>query len=93
MIAWRPSWAPSGGELAFLDLASHGAVDVVDMLGRIRVVARRSDGLSAPRWSPDGSTLVYADPAHHIATVGERGSPHTTVTHAFGDDADPVWQP
>ncbi len=93
LIAWRPSWSPSGRQIAFLDLASHGALDVVGLSGRIRVVARRSDGLSAPRWSADGRTIVYADPAHHIATIGEGGSPRATLTHAFGDDADPAWQP
>jgi Tol biopolymer transport system component len=93
MVAWRPRWSPSGRELAFLDIASHGALEVVDLAGRIRTLAARTDGLSAPTWSPGGRTLAYADPAHHITTIAHGGGHRTMLTRAFGDDADPAWQP
>lgn len=74
--ALRPSWLPSGLEIAF-ERGEPAAKSIYVMRADGSEMRRLFDGRS-PRWSPDGTRLVYVrDPPTSGLYVGDR---HTGVT-------------
>ena len=92
-IAWRPSWSPRGGQIAFINLADSALECVAVVRGRVRVLARRTDGLSTPSWSPNGRFLAFADHDRHLETISSDGHTRRVLSHGITADANPAWRP
>lgn len=91
-----PSWAPGGGQLAYVSFESRKPViyshDVAT--GKRRLLANFRGSNSAPTWSPDGKTLVatlsISGNAQIYAMDAGGGAPRR-LTQSASIDTEPVF--
>lgn len=91
-----PSWAPGGGQLAYVSFESRKPViyshDVAS--GRRRLLANFRGSNSAPSWSPDGrqvvATLSISGNAQIYAMDANGGQPRR-LTQSGSIDTEPVY--
>lgn len=91
-----PSWAPGGGQLAYVSFESRKPViyshDVAS--GRRRLLANFRGSNSAPAWSPDGrqvvATLSISGNAQIYAMDANGGQPRR-LTQSGSIDTEPVY--
>lgn len=94
----RPTWAPSGAELAVAAFR-RGEVSQIEVVtpttGRYRVITRAPNGAYDPAWSPTGEWIAYVardGVRHDIWLVRPDGGEPVQVT-STGRNRMPAWSP
>jgi TolB protein len=93
------SWAPSGGQLAYVSFESRKPVVYVHDVssGRRRLVASFRGSNSAPAWSADGKQLAVTlsrdgNSQIYVIDSSDAGEPRR-LTQSPGIDTEPVYSP
>ncbi|MDR7092296.1 Tol-Pal system beta propeller repeat protein TolB [Hydrogenophaga laconesensis] len=93
-----PSWAPGGGQLAYVSFEARKPViyahDVAT--GRRRLLANFKGSNSAPSWSPDGRSVVATlsiSGNAQIYTMDANGGEPRRLSQSASIDTEPVFSP
>lgn len=91
-----PSWAPGGGQLAYVSFESRKPVIYTHEVasGRRRLLANFRGSNSAPAWSPDGKTVVAAltlSGNAQLYAVDANGGEPRRLSQSSSIDTEPVF--